>query len=99
MKTENILFKSMLMHTHMAIQVVRLFSSVSPQVFGQRGAVSKSTGAPREHILQRYGRSPVCVRMWVVTEGSAHFNICRKALGHLMTFTQRSVPYRFGLAG
>lgn len=48
MKTENILFKSMLMHTHMGIQVVRLFSSVSPQVFGQRGAVSKSTGAPRE---------------------------------------------------
>ena len=50
-------FKSMLMHTHMAIQVswlrklelanltlVGLLSSVSPQVFGQRGAVSKSTG-------------------------------------------------------
>ena len=31
--------------------------------------------------------------------GSALFNICRKALGHLMKFTQRSIPYRFGLAG
>ena len=30
---------------------------------------------------------------------SALFNICRKALGHLMKFTQRSIPYRFGLAG
>ena len=29
---------------------------------------------------------------------SALFNICRKALGHLMKFTQRSIPYRFGLA-
>ena len=24
-------------------------------------------------------------------------NICRKVLGHLMKFTQRSIPYRFGL--
>ena len=24
---------------------------------------------------------------------------CRKALGHLMKFTVRSIPYRFGLAG
>ena len=30
---------------------------------------------------------------------SALFNTCRKALGHLMKFTQRSIPYRFGLAG
>ena len=30
---------------------------------------------------------------------SALFNICRKALGHLMKFTQHSIPYRFGLAG
>ena len=30
---------------------------------------------------------------------SALFNICRKALGHLMKFTQRGIPYRFGLAG
>ena len=28
---------------------------------------------------------------------SALFNICRKALGHLTKFTQRSIPYRFGL--
>ena len=34
----------------------------------------------------------------VPTEGSALFNICPKALGHLMKFTQRSIPYRFGLA-
>ena len=31
--------------------------------------------------------------------GSALFNTCRKALGHLMKFTQPSIPYRFGLAG
>ena len=30
---------------------------------------------------------------------SALFNICRKALGHLMKFTQCGIPYRFGLAG
>ena len=30
---------------------------------------------------------------------SALFNTCRKALGHLMKFTQRSIPYRFRLAG
>ena len=30
---------------------------------------------------------------------SALFNICRKALGHLMKFTQRSIPYRFRFAG
>ena len=30
---------------------------------------------------------------------SALFNTCRKALGHLMKFTKRSIPYRFGLAG
>ena len=34
-----------------------------------------------------------------VFNGSALFNICRKALGHLRKFTQRSIPYRFGLAG
>ena len=28
---------------------------------------------------------------------AALFNICRKALGHLMQFTQRSIPCRFGL--
>ena len=32
-------------------------------------------------------------------ERSALFNIRRKALEHLMKFTQRSIPYRFGLAG
>ena len=31
--------------------------------------------------------------------GSALFNTCRKALGHLMKFTQCSIPYRLGLAG
>ena len=36
----------------------------------------------------------------VIDMRSALFNICRKALGHLMKFTQRSIPaYRFGLAG
>ena len=29
--------------------------------------------------------------------GSALFNIRRKALGHLIKFIQRSIPYRFGL--
>ena len=28
---------------------------------------------------------------------AALFNICRKALGHLMQFTQHSIPCRFGL--
>ena len=32
-------------------------------------------------------------------ERSALFNTCRKALGHLMKFTQRGIPYRLGLAG
>ena len=31
--------------------------------------------------------------------GSALFNTCRKALGHLLKFTQRNIPYRLGLTG
>ena len=41
-----------------------------------------------DHVTNQYGE------LW-----SALFNICRKALGHLMKFTQRSIPYRFELAG
>ena len=41
---------------------------------------------------------PKC-RPPLVVVGSALFNICRKALGHLMKFTQRNIRYRFGLAG
>ena len=36
---------------------------------------------------------------WIRSKGSALFKISRKALGHLMKFTQGSIPYRFGLAG
>ena len=32
------------------------------------------------------------------TERSVLFNICLMAFGHLMKFTQRSIPYRLGLA-
>ena len=35
--------------------------------------------------------SDICFR-------SALFNICRKALGHLMKFTQRSIPCRLSTA-
>ena len=47
------------------------------------------------------GSRRVLKYQWKATTSvrSALFYICQKDLGHLLKFTQCSIPYHFGLAG
>ena len=94
--------------------VPRPHYSARPKRFGSRGPIENVVfpdRSPRiryrnelterdwENAVQGLGKAPPSVNVNGSYLRKSIEGIDQRALGHLMIFTQRSIPYRFGLTG